>query len=229
MDVKLKLEAISGQPCIVLRYTDVTAQLLRDLNITSLVVSGNAVGFEEYSDGSLAELQQIICQADLPIIGLCGGHQLIGIAHGAPTQPMRPLQPDEPDPTTLSAPGYYKEWGYFPVNVLQPDPLFDGLGPAPTFLEAHFCELKELPVGFERLASTAECPIQAMKRVGRLVYGVQFHPEAYTEGTHDRRNSLVDLIYPDGSAPDRPDGQRLLANFFRIASARQRHPLIGVE
>lgn len=217
MDVKLKLEEVSGSPCLVQRYADVTRQRIRDLGLLALVISGNAVGFEEYREDAFIELRAIIREAEMPVIGFCGGHQLIAMAHGAPIGPMRRLRPGEPDVTTLSAPGYLKEWGFTPVDVVQTDPLLDGLGSSPVFLEAHYCEVKQLPTGFELLASTGDCRIQVMKRSDRPVYGTQFHPEGYTEGPYDRRNPLVSLIYPEDQAQDWPDGRTLLANFFRIA------------
>ena len=217
MDVKLKVEAMTGQPCLVQRYTDVTQQRLQAWGITSLVISGNAVPFEAYGKGAFTDMFDIIRRASMPILGLCGGHQLIAMAHGAPVATMRPLRPGEPDVTDLSAPGYLKEWGFMPVDIVKPDPIFDGLSASPEFLEVHHCEIKELPPGFDVLASTADCTIQVIKHRGRPVYGTQFHPESYTESAFDRRNPLVNLVYPDGCPEARPDGRRLLANFFRIA------------
>jgi GMP synthase (glutamine-hydrolysing) len=217
MDVQLKLEEISGRPCIVQRYKNVTHQRLLDLGVSALIISGNAVGFEEYEDGAFSVLLQIIREARWPILGICGGHQLIALAHGAPIGPMRRLRPGEPDITDLSAPGYLKEWGFLPVDVLRSDPLFEGLDSSPVFLQVHYCEVKQVPPGFQVLASSQDCPIQVLKRRDRLVYGTQFHPEAYTEGAFDRRNTLVNLVYPQGRTQEQTDGRRLLANFLRIA------------
>ena len=217
MDVKLKVEAMTGQPCLVQRYTDVTHELLQALGITALLISGNAVPFEEYEDGALDEMCRTIRAAEWPILGFCGGHQLIAMAHGSNVAPMRPLRPGEQDVTTLSGPGYLKEWGFLPVDVVAPDPILEGLGGAPIFLEVHYCEVKELPPGFRVLASSPDCPIQVMKRCDRPVYGVQFHAESYTEGPHDRRNPLVSLVYPEGYPEARPDGRDLIANFMRVA------------
>lgn len=217
MDVKLKVEAMTGRPCLVQRYGDVTHQRLQELGITALLISGNAVGFEEYGDGAFSEMYRIIRQAEWPILGFCGGHQLIAMAHGAAVAPMRRLRPGEPDVTTLSGPGYLKEWGFMPVDVVEGDPIFDGLGASPVFLQVHYCEVKEFPPGYRILASSPDCPFQAMRRCDRPVYGVQFHPEGYTEGPHDQRSPVVNLVYPEGCPEARPDGRDLLANFFRIA------------
>lgn len=217
MDVKLKLEALSGQPCLVRRYCDTSLEELRGFGIRALVISGNATEFSEYGDCAFDELHRIVRAAEWPIIGFCGGHQQIAAAHGAEVGPMRRLRPGEADVTDLSAPGYLKKWGFMPVSVVQDDPILDGLGLAPAFLEVHYCEAKEIPPGFRLLASTPDCRVQLMRRVNRPVYGTQFHPEGYTEWPFDARNELVNLVYPSGYAHAEPAGRRLLENFFRVA------------
>jgi GMP synthase (glutamine-hydrolysing) len=225
MDVKLKVEALTGRPCLVQRYPDVTRHQLRGLGIAALLISGNAADWYRYGREELAELCDLIREAEWPILGFCGGLQLIALAHGSNTAPMRRLRPGEPDVTTLSAPGYRKEWGFMPVDVVDPDPIFDGLGAPPMFLQVHYCEVKELPPGFRLLASSKDCAIQAIRRNDGPVYGVQFHTEGYTEEPHDRRNPLVNLVYPEGYPEARPDGRDLLANFFRIAGVLDRERL----
>jgi GMP synthase (glutamine-hydrolysing) len=54
-----------------------------------------------------------------------------------------------------------------------------------------------LPEDFVRLAASEICAIEAMRHRTRPLYGVQFHPERYTD--------------------DHPDGRAILANFFRLA------------
>ncbi len=216
MDVKLKVEAMTGQPCLVQRYRDVTHDRLEEMGITTLLISGNATDWPYYEPEGLRGMQEIIHRAELPILGFCGGLQLIAMAHGVTVAPMRRLRPGETDVTDLSAPGYLKEWGFMPVDVVA-DPILDGLGASPVFLEAHHCEVKEAPPGFQVLASSKDCPVQALKQDGKAVYGVQFHPESYTEGPNDRRNPLVNLIYPDGYPQAEVAGRDLIANFFRIA------------
>jgi GMP synthase (glutamine-hydrolysing) len=153
----------------------------------------------------------------LPILGICGGLQLIAMAHGAALGPMRRLQKGEADPNEGFASGYFKEWGFVPVRVLEPDPLFEGLGQKPVFLEAHYWDVKEVPPGFELLASSDACRIQAIRQTGRLVYGTQFHPEAYLAGKEALQSWLVNFVYPKGHTDVHADGRRLLANFFTLA------------
>jgi GMP synthase-like glutamine amidotransferase len=217
MDVKLKLEALSGHPCVVQRYCDTSLSSLRALDIQALMISGNATGFEAYGQDSFAEMHQIIRAAEWPLFGFCGGHQLIATAYDVEVGPMRRLYPGEPDITDLSLPGYLKEWGFSPVPVVLNDPILDGLSPAPVFLEMHSCEAKQVPPGFRLLASTDNCRVQLMRRDDRPVYGTQFHPEGYTEWPNDQRSELVNVIYPSGFDHAAPDGRRLLINFFKIA------------
>jgi len=216
-DVKLKLEAMSGQPCLVQRYCDVSLSSLRVLDLRALLISGNATGFDAYGAGAFREMHHIIRAAEWPIIGFCGGHELIAMAHGVEVAPMRPLRPGERDVTDLSGPGYLKEWGFEPVTAVADDPILNGLACAPVFLEVHYWEAKQIPSGFKLLGSTGDCRIQLMRRDDRPVYGTQFHPEAFTEWPNDQRNELVNLVYPSGYDRIASDGRTLLTNFFHVA------------
>jgi GMP synthase (glutamine-hydrolysing) len=195
-EIQLKLEEISGEACLVQRYQRVTRQRLEEWGIKVLFISGNVTDWEEYDAAELAEMQAIIREAKLPIMGFCGGHQLIGMAHGAPGGPIRRLRAGEEIPAKF-APGFFKEWEFMPVRVVREDPLFEGLNREPVFFEAHYWELKEVPPGFENLAMTDECPIQVIKRQDKLVYGTQFHPELYDD--------------------DHSDGRRVISNFLSLS------------
>jgi len=196
-DIKLRLEELSGEPCLLQRYSRITRQRLAEWGIRALVISGNSTDWVEYEDADLAEMLHVIRAAELPILGLCGGGQLVAMAHGVALGPIRRLREGESDPNPDYSPGYFKEWGYRPVRVVRPDPLFDGLGKQPVFWQSHYWEMKEVPPGFELLASTDECRIQAIRQADKPVYGTQFHPERYND--------------------EYPDGRKFMVNFFRIA------------
>jgi GMP synthase (glutamine-hydrolysing) len=58
-----------------------------------------------------------------------------------------------------------------------PDTLFDGLPGSFDVWESHNDEVAALPKGFERLAHSENCEVQAMRSLERPLFGLQFHPE----------------------------------------------------
>lgn len=217
-DVRRRLEDISGYQCMIRPYADVTPNWLDISDINALILSGNVTAWDAYDPASLQPLTEIVRSAPLPILGLCGGLQFIALAHGAEVGPIRELEDGEDDVNADLGLGYYKEWGFTPIRIVGSDPLFAELK-APVFLEAHYWEVKSVPPGFELLASTDSCRVQAVRRAGTLVYGTQFHPEAYIAPPSHRSNWLVDLVYPNGYTQEQPDGRQVLTNFFREARA----------
>jgi GMP synthase (glutamine-hydrolysing) len=201
---KTRFERLSGTPCLLIHFTQVDRALFVRIGVRAVVVSGHSTLIDDYDPHALAPLTELIRGAETPLLGLCGGHQLIGLAFGAPPAPMGRLRPEEVDPHPDVAPGMRKEWGACPVRVSTSDPLFAGLGDSVIVEQRHFWELKALPAGFVRVATSEACPIQAIRHETRPLYGVQFHPELYSER--------------------HPDGRTILANVFRLAGAAARRP-----
>jgi GMP synthase-like glutamine amidotransferase len=199
---KARFERLSGALCLLLHFTQVDRALLDRLGVRAIVVSGHSTLIDDYDRHDLAPLLEVIRETSAPVLGLCGGHQLIGLAFGAPPAPMGPLARGEVDPHPELAPGMRKEWGPYRVRLSAQDPLFAGLGESVIVEERHFWELKTAPAGFVRLAASDACPIQAIRHQSRPLYGVQFHPERYTD------------VYPDG--------RTMLTNFFRLAGPAAR-------
>ncbi len=195
--LKFRFEEITGQACLLQHYTQITEAKLREWDIQVLLLSGYGTTWDQFNPERCQEMFRIIRETDIPIIGLCGGHQSIGFAYDTPSAPLGPLPEGAEDPCPDMALGMRKEFGFTHVDVLQPDPLFEGLGNRPLMFEAHWWEMQDVPPGFTLLASTDACRIQAIKHESRLLYGVQFHPECYTK--------------------EHQDGRVLLENFFRLA------------
>ena len=223
-DVRRRLEACSNDRCVTRPYWEVTREWLDAHQPRALILGGNVTDWDDYEEARLAPLKEIVTAAALPVLGLCGGLQFIALAHGVDVRPIRPLAASEDDVAADFGDGYLKEWGYTRIDVLfDEDPIFDGLTVgegSPVFLEAHFCEVKDIPHGFELLASTSTSRVQVLRRSGTLVYGTQFHPEAYIDEPHDADNCLIRLVYPKGTSGRYPDGRRFLLNFFRAVEMR---------
>jgi len=206
---QLRFEELSGEPCLLVRYKSFNPRLMDELRPSAVVMSGFGRSFETYDRKHLVGVNDAVKGAKVPILGICGSHQLNAMLHASNIRkvtqfedlPMRKLRPGEPDLYPHYHPGYFKETGFHHIAIVQDDPLFRGFGKTFMCLEAHYCEVKTLPKGFVVLASTEECRVQAYRHTDRPLYGVQFHPEGYTEAY--------------------PDGRRLLENLFRLACTRR--------
>lgn len=207
-------EAAGGTPCLVVPFTHITPELMAHLAPGAVVMSGFARSFQDYDVESFHGVAEWVQSVHTPTLALCGSHQLLGFIFNQnirriqklEDEPMRLLRPGEPITNPDYHPEYYMERGFYPLELTdagRTDPLFEGLGSPPHVCESHYCEIKTLPSGFQLLASTRECRIQAMKHQHRPLYGVQFHPEDY-------------LPEPEKLT----DGKRVLENFFAMAAGR---------
>jgi GMP synthase (glutamine-hydrolysing) len=106
----------------------------------------------------------LVREADLPLLGICFGHQLIGAAYGSQVVDLGHNIRE------------FKE-----VKLLGKDPLFDGLPGLFRVSESHRQALTRVPEGFRHLAESATSQVEAMCHQERPIYGVQFHPERSDE------------------------------------------------
>lgn len=100
---------------------------------------------------------------DRPVMGLCLGAQLAARAFGAEVR-RNPAGP---------------ELGFHPLRLdpaAADDPLLHDAGPVRHVAQWHFDRF-DLPAGGVGLAASDPTPVQAF-RLGRFLYGFQFHPEA---------------------------------------------------
>ena len=196
LDTALRLQAIAGVPCLYQHYRNIDRDFVRRHGIRALILSGIGSHWRQYDWGEFAGLADLLRAADTPILGMCGGHLVIGHLLGAIVARLGRLQGGEADGGDYM-PGWRKEWGFLPIDIVVADPLFAGLGEQPVMYLAHGRALKAAPPGYSLLASRPTCHIQAIRRDGYPIYGVQFHPELFTD--------------------EYPAGRRLLANFLALA------------
>jgi len=192
---------ISGAACLSQSFLAFDASVIKDLPLLALIIGGNRADWKSYSPEDLREPMEAVRASCLPLLGICGGHQLVCRAFGAQVAPMRKLASGESDPDPKYKAGYFKEKGFVPVSILCEDPLFARLGREAVFHESHYCEVKDLPHSLKVLASSSECQIQVVAHRAKPIYGVQFHPESFDE--------------------EHPDGRTVLENFFALARASQ--------
>lgn len=179
-----------GLEVLIEPFEGMSPELVEQLDPRHMILSGQSHPWEEYKPGSLAGIFDVIREAKRPILGVCGGHQQIALAFGAPVGLMKRTGPGE------GYEGAFRERGFFPVQVESPNGIFRHLPKSITVWHSHCDEVKELPPGFRLTASNDTCRIQAMEHASLPLYGVQFHPELFDD--------------------QQPDGRRIVENFLDL-------------
>ncbi len=165
----------------------VSLKRVKSLQPSHIVLSGQSHPWDNYSKESLAGVFEVIKKASEPILGVCGGHQQIALALGAPIGLMARLEPGE------GYEGAKRERGYFPIETTRQG-IFRDLPAEITVWHSHFDEVKELPKGFRATAANENCPIQAMEHAERPLFGVQFHPELFDDAHPEGRKILTNFL-----------------------------------
>jgi GMP synthase-like glutamine amidotransferase len=133
-----------------------------------------------------------------PLLGICGGHQLIAHLSGALVGPVEGGPVAGSRGVTLTAAGRR----HF---------LFTGFGDAPVFHFANFDHVPAAPAGATTLATGPGMPCVALDH-GAGWYGVQFHPEA-TDSCLAASWKPLDPALMRGYRP-LPEAPRLIRNFL---------------
>ncbi len=99
---------------------------------------------------------------DIPLLGICFGHQLIAYALGGKVEK-----------------GKSADYGIAKITVDEQDELLNGVPKEISAWVSHFDEVKKMPDGFVSLAHSDTCEVEAMRHKKRKIFGVQFHPEVW--------------------------------------------------
>ncbi|MEP6636407.1 MAG: gamma-glutamyl-gamma-aminobutyrate hydrolase family protein [Acidobacteriota bacterium] len=178
-----------GLEILVEPFGDVSLERVGQVAPSHIILSGQSHPWEDYSRESLAGVFDLIRKADQPILGVCGGHQQIALAYGAPVGLMERLEPG------AGYQGAKRERGYHSIETGE-NGIFKDLPRTITVWHSHCDEVQELPEGFRTTAANETCAIQAMQHDERPLFGVQFHPELFSD--------------------EFPEGRRVLENFLDL-------------
>jgi len=140
---------------------NVALEKIKAINPKGIILSGgpNSV----YGKGSpqlTMDFYQYVSNENIPVLGICYGHHLI--AH----QLKGKIESHD-----------HKEYGQSDLNIIEKKGLLEGFNKIETVWMSHGDQIKELPEGFNVLASTTTCPIAAFANYQKELFGVQFHPE----------------------------------------------------
>jgi GMP synthase (glutamine-hydrolysing) len=163
------------------QFTHLEGRALRDLGVENRVVdSGTPV--EEVlpeADGVVlsggpsmegAGNSTEYLEADVPVLGICLGHQIIAEHFGGEV-----------------GAGEYGGYADVEVEILDDTGVLAGLGNTVSTWASHADEVKEVPDGFVRTARSDVCEVEAMRHESRPIYGVQWHPEV----SHTEKGEVV--------------------------------------
>ncbi len=123
-----------------------------------LILSGGPTSVYEDSLGLSHELLNLT----IPILGICWGHQFIVHSLNGKVEY-----------------GEIGEYGYSEVTVDNEDTILKNMPEKFQAWVSHRDEVIELPEGFEALAHSDTCKIEAMCHKTKPIFGVQFHPEVF--------------------------------------------------
>lgn len=174
---KLKLLVVNnyGQTCHLIHRS------LRDLGMDVRLVS-NTSTVEDinkaspdglvFSGGPTMERigngEQLI-KMDLPILGICLGHQLMAKTYGGEIRT-----------------GQLGGFAHVDIEVIDEDDILKGIGPKTVVWASHQDEVSKLPPEFIQLARSNICEYEAMRHRSKPLYGVQWHPEVSHTATGTR-------------------------------------------
>ena len=181
--IRARLEGAAGAPVESRHYLE-----LGELNGEGAVVlSGSFAPWAAHDARALAQLGDTVRGYRGPVLGICAGMQLQAMFAGG----------------TVARASGGPEQGYRAIDVLESDGLLAGLSRRAAVYQHHTDEVAMLPDGFELLATSPECPVQAIVARDRSWWGTQFHPEEFDA--------------------EHPAGERVLRNFFALTEVGVRH------
>ncbi len=155
------------------QYNHLIHRTLRDIGVESKLIE-NTTPVEKLKDADGIVLgggpsldrtglcERYVRELDVPILGICLGHQLLAKIFGGEV-------------------GKGERGGYSEVKVriVEDDELFDGIPKEIKVWASHMDEVKKMPSNFKLLAKSDICEVEAMRHVEKPIYGVQWHPEVY--------------------------------------------------
>jgi GMP synthase-like glutamine amidotransferase len=196
------------------------ANAVKQFRPDAIVMSGTYADFDYYNPEHIDSFKEFIHATRTPVLAICGAHQLVGMAFGAPLKTLDDLDLDKKREDRVV------EYQYRFVKIVdKSDPIFDGNDDESGIWQEytqeddilrvwqnHGVQVDGVPAGFKLLASSYLCRNQMMvkRSDGQMIYCVQFHLEKSFE---DWSKNPTRWEHPNESR----DGRVLFENFLRLA------------
>jgi len=220
-NIVANVERLVKQPETRIVHVTALADSVKEFQPGAIVLSGTLRDFDYYKPEILENFAGFICQTTTPVLGICGGHQLIGMSFGALVITLDSQEQRQRRDNRIT------EYQYRLVRIVDPtDPIFAGIDNPQSGIwqeytadgrnlrvwQNHGLQLDRVPDGFTLLATSYLCKNQMMVKRSddQLIYSVQFHLEKSFE---DWNKSRTRWEHPNESR----DGRILFENFLRLA------------
>lgn len=191
MSIPLKviseIEKIGGCETRLVFHAECIEKSIEDYKADYIIACGRYSDWQygyHNMDREFANEYRFFAETTVPTIGICAGLQVCALAYGGNIGKMG--SNDE----------VFIESGFKRVTFHEDDPLFANIDNGSEFMMLHRDEVNEVPEEFKVLASSEMCKVQIIKHKTKQIYGLQFHPELYTE------------MYPAG--------RQILKNFLNL-------------
>ncbi len=172
----------------VVHLSQLNDDLIRQFDPDAVVLSGTLRDFDLYDPSLIEGFNRFIRKTRVPVLAICGGHQLVGQAFGASVTTLDDKLPRE------KRGGRLIEYQYRFVKITDiADPIFVGIEDRPNarwqkytnrrhllrVWQNHGLQIDRLPEGFKQLARgyLSEYQMIVRRTSEQLIYGVQFHLE----------------------------------------------------
>lgn len=220
-NIAKNVQRLVKQPKTVTVHLSEIAQAVRDFKPDAIVMSGTFSDFDYYNPRHLEAFRKFVLKTKIPILAICGSHQLVAMAFGGRLKTLDNLDLAEKRTDRVN------EYQYRFVKITDTtDPIFAGNNDEQSGVwqdytkeddilrvwQNHGVQVDGLPKGFELLATSYLCKNQMMVKNsdGQLIYTVQFHLEKSFE---DWSKNPTRWEHPNESR----DGRILFENFLKLA------------
>jgi GMP synthase (glutamine-hydrolysing) len=219
------IERLVKRPTTRVAHLSEIGEAVAEFRPEAIVLSGTLRDFDYYNPAYLENFGRFVRETKTPVLGICGGHQLVGLSFGARILTLDNMEQHE------RRVGRSFEYQYRFIRITDPnDPIFCGINDINTGIwqdyttearilrvwQNHGLQLDRVPDGFHLLATAYLCRNQMMvkRAAGQLIYTVQFHLEKSFEDWNKNRTRWE---HPNESR----DGRIIFENFLLEALNHQ--------
>jgi len=141
------------------------------------------------------KLIRMAVEKNIPLLGICRGHQLLNVAFGGTLYQDIPSQvkTDNKIKHSQRAPRYY---GTHTITIDKGSLLNKQIGVEKVAVNTfHHQAVKDVAPGFKITARAADGVVEAIEKIGSdRIFGVQFHPEGFTAQGIDTFTGIFEYL-----------------------------------